>query len=98
MSARFGDSFIPLKSGEVLPLRLSFGALSEIAQRMDSSGPMALARRLHPLTDFDTKTIAAAMYFAATGRRDFKIDEADLPALSTAIAAQIEAAFGGAFL
>ena len=98
MSARYGDCFFTLDGGEILPLRLTFGALAEMSERLDARGPLALAMRLNPLSDDDTKIIVRAMRFAATGQRDFEILDVDLPALSTAIASQIEAAFSGEFL
>ena len=98
MGARYGDGFVTLQTAETVPLRLTFGALAEVARRLDASGPLALAARLNPLREADAKTIAGAMSFAATGQRDLDINTADLPAISAAIAAQIDAAFSGAFL
>ena len=98
MGARYGDAYVQLASGEILTLRLSFGALSEMVARLKAPGPMALAARLNPLNDDDTKIIVRAMSFAATGQRDFEILDVDLPTLSAAIASQFEDAFSEGFL
>ncbi|WP_017930152.1 hypothetical protein [Robiginitomaculum antarcticum] len=99
MSARFGDSFMTLESGETAHFRLTFGALAEICAKLGVNNPKALAKKLLPLNSDDAALIAGAMHFAATAqRRIFTYSDKDYPALSAAIAMQFEAGFSENFL
>lgn len=98
MSARFGDSFVSLESGDAMHLRLTFGALAEICAGFGVNNPRVLAQTLLALTQPDALKIAQAMHFAATGNRPaFLLSEADYPPLCSAIARQFEAGFSGDF-